>query len=83
MTVAVYRPGDIVPQSGVYRIDHHLHRLMHEATLLAGEKFPLCRKCRGGVSFSLLRAVNGSVPAFRSTGILEEYPEASGQSANR
>jgi hypothetical protein len=83
MADAVYRPGDIVPKSGVYRIDHHLHRLMHEATLLEGEKFPLCRKCRAGVSYSLVRAVNGSVPPFRPTEILEEYPEASGPSARK
>jgi hypothetical protein len=55
---------------------------MHEATLIEGEKFPLCRKCRCGVTFSLVRAVNGSIPSFRSTEILEEYPEATGQSAH-
>jgi hypothetical protein len=75
MAAAAYRPGDIVPVSGVYRIDHHLHRLMHEATLEGGIKFPLCRKCRSGVSFSLVRAVQGAVVPFQPTKILEDYPE--------
>lgn len=75
MAAALYRPGDKVPVSGVYRIDHHLHRLMHEATLEGGTKFPLCRKCRSGVSFSLVRAVQGAVTPFQPTKILEGYPE--------
>src|SRR5437588_6106734 len=30
-----FSPGDTVPTSGVYRVYHDSHRLMHEATLLA------------------------------------------------
>jgi hypothetical protein len=75
---AVFRPGDIVPHTGVYRIDHHLHRLMHEATLEEGIRFPLCRQCRAGVTYSLVRAVHGVVPPFRSTAILQEYPDTKG-----
>lgn len=33
-------PGDTVPLSGVYRVEHRSHRLMHEATLLAHSRFP-------------------------------------------
>lgn len=32
-------PGDTVPLSGVYRVEHRSHRLMHEATLLANRPF--------------------------------------------
>ena len=79
----MFKPGDIVPYTGVYRIDHHLHRLMHEATLEAGIRFPICRKCRAGVTYSLVRAVKGNVPPFRSNDILLEYPnsETNGKSA--
>jgi len=83
MSEITYRPGDIVPASGVYRIEHHLHRLMHEATLEQGIRFPLCRTCRAGVTFVLVRAVPSQVVPFRSTDILQEYPapEAKGKSA--
>ena len=76
MAGVTYRPGDIVPTSGVYRIDHHLHRLMHEATLGEGMRFPLCRTCRAGVTFSLAHAIQGKIVPFRSTDILQEYPES-------
>ena len=69
---AVFRPGEIVPSSGVYRIEHQ-HRLMHEATLQAGMRFPLCRECRGQVRFYLLRVLTVEVLRFHSTDILEEY----------
>lgn len=67
---AVFKSGDIVPHTGVYRVEHHLHRLMHEATLEAGICFPLCRKCRAGVTFS------SSVPymaTYRPSGRLTSF----------
>jgi hypothetical protein len=76
MANSVYKPGDKVPFNGIYCIDHHLHRLMHEATLIEGTRFPLCRKCGNKVRFSLVRCVRAHVLPFRSTEILEEYPEA-------
>ena len=73
-----YRPGDIVPRSGIYKIEHHAHRLMHEATLIAKSRFPRCKQCGEQVRFSLSKAArNGAyIFPFRSTGILEEYPES-------
>jgi hypothetical protein len=68
-----YRPGEIVPSSGVYRIEHNQHRLMHEATLQEGMKFPLCRECGDQVRFFLLRVLTVEVLRFHSTDILEEY----------
>ena len=81
MADTVYKPGDTVPSNGIYRINHHLHRLMHEATLTEGMKFPLCRTCGNKVRFTLVRVVRGQVLPFRSTEILEEYPEANSQRA--
>jgi len=49
---------------------------MHEATLLAGDRFPLCRQCQRAVRFELLRAVKD--PNKITTGnhaILEDYPD--------
>jgi hypothetical protein len=74
---ATYRPGDVVPRSGIYRIDHDSHRLMHEASLVADTRFPRCKQCGSQVRFTLLRAARSGayVLPFRSTDILEEYPE--------
>jgi hypothetical protein len=49
---------------------------MHEATLLEGIRFPLCRQCRNNVRFELRRAVKN--PTRISSGyhaILEDYPD--------
>ena len=52
-----YKPGEIVPQSGVYTITHDpVHADMpHEVTVIKGRRFPTCRHCQG-VRFQLARA---------------------------
>jgi hypothetical protein len=71
-----YKPGDSVPASGIYCIEHEPHRLMHTATLLVQSRFPRCKQCGDAVRFTLIRKVQDwrAVP-FRSTAILEEYPD--------
>lgn len=69
-------PGDTVPVSGVYRVEHDSHRLMHEATLLVDTFFPRCKECRDAVRFRLLRSVlDSQVLPFRGHAFLEEYSE--------
>ena len=46
-----YKPGEVVPESGVYRVLHSQHRSAHESTLREGETFPACRNCGGDVRF--------------------------------
>jgi hypothetical protein len=71
-----YRPGEVVPESGIYRVMHESHRLMHEATLLEGTRFPLCRQCRHSVRFDLRRGVkNPTRIASGYHAILEDYPD--------
>ena len=71
-----FKPGELVPVSGVYCLDHHSHKLMHTATLANGSRFPRCKRCGNAVRFTLARRVRDSlVFPFRSTAILEEYPE--------
>jgi len=48
-------PGQRVLQSGVYRVHHDSHRLMHEASLRAGEIFPCCKQCHTKIIFELVR----------------------------
>lgn len=59
----VYKPGDEVPESGVYTVRHHLHRENHSATIFKGERFPGCLHCGTEVRFVLAR---------RATRILED-----------
>jgi hypothetical protein len=79
---ASYRPGDLVPRSGIYNVDHDPHRLMHMATLLRDTVFPDRKRCKNAVSFIMLRPVNDSqVLPFRSSELLEEYQDPESLSA--
>ena len=69
-----YEPGEIVPESGLYQVNHASHRLMHQATLERGARFPQCRQCKMAVRFRLLRRVeNRMFHSFGATSLLEEY----------
>ena len=56
MAEQVFKPGENVPQSGLYLVLHENHRADHEATLFQGEQFPACAQCDIAVRFRLLRA---------------------------
>src|SRR3954470_23957576 len=66
-----YKTGDLVPQSGIYRVAHSEHRLPHEVTLLRSNPFPPCAQCGSEVNFKLLRAV--TVDSFAI--VLNAIPE--------
>lgn len=53
---SVFRVGDPIPTSGIYRAVHGDHRLAHDITLLSGDVFPRCSKCGETVIFELLAA---------------------------
>ena len=53
MSKEIYRAGESIPESGIYRVSHAEHRLPHEVTLLNGQRFPRCEKCRELVEFEL------------------------------
>ena len=50
-----FRTGETVPKSGIYRVTHKRHRLPHEVTLLGGQLFPRCSKCKDAVEFHVVR----------------------------
>lgn len=75
MSSAGYKPGETVPLSGIYRIEHHSYRMMHHLTLAGGMRFPLCKRCGIHVRFFPLRSVPGEVIPFRETRLLVEFPE--------
>jgi hypothetical protein len=54
----VFKPGDTVPISGIYDVNHDTldgqdHTLPHQLTAIAGEIFPPCRGCQAWVRYQL------------------------------
>ena len=52
-----FKPGQIVPESGVYRITHDpIHAdVPHEVTVIKGRRFPTCRHRKGITSSWFMR----------------------------
>jgi hypothetical protein len=51
-----YKPGEIVPDSGVYLVTHDAtHHQPHEVTVVKGKPFPPCHGCKHP-RFALVRA---------------------------
>ena len=55
---AQFKPSDMVPQSGIYKVVHDSKRDSgsHEVTCVFGNKFPPCNHCGDHVRFVLTRA---------------------------
>ena len=51
----VYKPGEEVPETGVYTVIHDQHRASHVATIFKGKCFPSCARCGLLVQFVLVR----------------------------
>jgi hypothetical protein len=64
-----FRPGEVVPATGIYGVTHYQHRMPHEVFAKGGETFPSCRRCDTRVYFTLVRpaAHLGADPDFSST----------------
>jgi hypothetical protein len=52
----LFRTGELIPESGIYRVIHDAHRLPHEVTLFSDQAFPRCSKCKDAVKFELIHA---------------------------
>lgn len=71
-----FTPGQRVLHSGVYRVHHDSHRLMHKASLKAGEIFPCCKQCGGKITFELVHRVRDeAVLPFGETSLLQKCTE--------
>jgi len=55
----IFKPGDEVPESGIYRVVHDpVHVGAHEVTAVKGEHFPPCNRCGHHPRFTLQRAAH-------------------------
>jgi len=52
-----FKPGDKVPQSGIYKVNHDGHHKAHEVTCVMGNTFPPCNDCKHP-RFELVRAAH-------------------------
>ncbi len=66
----MFRPGDTVPETAPYMVQHEKHRVAHDVYATAGRTFPDCRKCGDAVRFILL---DSSV--FKAHASLESDPD--------
>jgi PilZ domain len=65
-----YHPGELAPVSGIYRITHYAgHRDPHEAILIRGEEFPICRACHRNVSFEMTRNLSHATHDWDFAGV--------------
>ncbi len=55
----LYKPGEVVPKAGIYRVLHADHRGPHETSLRSEQKFPPCKRCGTEVRFELLFPAEG------------------------
>ncbi len=76
----MFRTGQKVPESGIYRVIHAEHRLPHEVTLLRDTEFPRCSKCKEQVTFEML-SVAPRLDQLRERTILHQLPEISDEPA--
>lgn len=58
MAASHFKTGDVVPESGIYRVTHSVHRLPHSVTICKDEVFPRCAKCSDLVAYEMVRAVD-------------------------
>lgn len=54
----LYKPGQVVPKAGIYKVVHAEHRMPHKASFKARDKFPACGQCASRVRFELLLAAS-------------------------
>ena len=66
----MFKPGDMVPASGVYATWHSTpHALIEHTMCVEGQRFPGCRLCPLGV---LYRLEKPGVPIFSATNLPEQ-----------
>ena len=70
----IFKTGENVPESGIYRVMHAEHRLPREVTLLKGAEFPRCSKCKEAVTFNVV-ALTPKLDKIRERVTLYQLPD--------
>ena len=55
--IRAYKPGQMVPVSGLYSVIHQDHRSEHQVVAIRGDEFPSCRVCKGEVRFYVVTVI--------------------------
>jgi RNA polymerase-binding transcription factor DksA len=66
----MFRPGDEVPETAPYMVQHDQHREHHEVQVIEGRRFPFCRQCGEAVRFVRLDA-----SVFKAHTCIESDPD--------
>lgn len=74
ITDGFHKTGSVVPENGIYAVQHKEHVLPAEVTLMQGEVFPRCEACEEEVQFRLVRKLVERDPVFRFRVQLYQLP---------
>ncbi len=77
-----YKPGQMVPISGIYTVIHLEHREPHEAVAVRGDLFPACRICKIQVRFHITQIVPHVTHDFDLAGPNFKAPRGRAKAAN-
>ncbi len=59
MANEIYKPGDKVPVSGIYKVVHDKNHVQeHEVTVVYGGHFPPCNHCGPHPRFTLVKSAH-------------------------
>lgn len=73
MKAVRFKPGEVVPENGIYRAEHKSHGLMHTVTLPAHSLFPCCKECGNAVTYDFVRWVKFKSVLPLCSGILQDF----------
>ena len=82
-TARPYKPGEMVPVSGIYSVVHERHREPHDALAIRGDEFPLCRVCRDRVRFHVAHVLPHVTHDFDLTGPAPNMLKARAKAASK
>jgi CheY-like chemotaxis protein len=64
-----FRPEEIAPESGIFKVVHRKHREPHNVLAVAGMRFHKCRECGAAVRFQMVHAAR-SLDGARTPAVL-------------
>ncbi len=78
-----YKPGQLVPISGIYTVVHVKHRPDHQVIAIRGDQLPHCRVCRANVTFYPTQPVTHMTHDFDLAGPCLQIARSRAKAAKR